>query len=254
MNKKLVFFTVVYNPDDNVYVNISNAIDKGFDVFVYLNHASEDDIIRLKKMGINILGDNINAGLGVAFNDLETMLLKNGGGDFLYFDQDTIVGRETLSNILTRYRGDLKDNDGYSIFYTSENVEKFKSGFFPSSGCLFRINEESLMHNRSYHVECVDYEYCCQTIIDGGSIKPISIKGIDHESLQDSTEKSFLGKRVIFRVYPSSRVKDFNYSHVRLIVFSILNLRFKLAFFLIKSLFAFNAGNIKNRILDFISC
>ncbi|PHX05763.1 hypothetical protein [Vibrio splendidus] len=254
MNKELIFFTVVYNPDDNVYVNIKNAIDEGLDVFVYLNHASEDDIILLNKMDVNILGDNINAGLGVAFNDLETVIAENGGGDFIYFDQDTIVERETLSDIIVRYKSDLEDNGGYSIFYTSEDIRKFRAGFFPSSGCLFRIDEKSLKHNRSYHVECVDYEYCCQTVIDGGNIKPIKVNGIDHDSLQDSTKKKIFGKKIIFRVYPSVRVKDFNYSHVRLIVFSILNLRFKLALFLVKSLFAFNIGNIKNRILDFISC
>lgn len=250
----LCFFTVVFNPESNTFNIVENAILQGYDVYVYINRASDDDIRRLRKLGAKVLGENENVGLGVAFYELEQRLEYNGGGAYIYFDQDTVVERSTFREIARRYEQDLSKNNNYFIFYTSEDKDKFKIGFTPSSGCLFRVDGSSLYHNNEYYVECVDYEFCCRTIIKGGNVKIVKIAGIDHHSLQDSTKKKFLGREIKFRVYPTRRVLDFNLSHYKLVKYTVSNRKFKLSFFLLKSLVIFNLFNIRNRILDSLSC
>lgn len=250
MNQGLYFFSILYNPSENAFLNIKSAIDAGYEVCVYINRVSPEDIDKLNLMNVKMLGDNVNKGLGSAFYEMEKLILRKGEGNYLYFDQDTVVKSSVFDTIKNRAVVDLDKADRGFVFYSSQDSEIFKSGFFPSSGCLFRVKQDSLFHDNTFFVECVDYEYTCRVRAIGGKIRVVTLPGIDHDSLQDVSTKSVFGLNFKFRIYPLTRVMDFNKSHLKLIAFSLRNFQISSMLFLCRSLIAFNINNLKSHFLD----
>ncbi|HAS8171332.1 TPA: hypothetical protein I7680_07555 [Vibrio vulnificus] len=248
----LVFFAVAYNPEENLFQNVIRAKSEGYRVCVYLNRVSSKDLNRLQDLEVELLGENTNVGLGIAFFELEKMLLSEGKARYIYFDQDTIVESETLSIIKNRSANDLVGQG--AIFYTSDKVTSYRSGFVPSSGCLFHISEPELMHDRELYVECVDYEYCIRLKTNRQPLKVISIPGIDHCSLQDGASISLFGRVFYYRVYPASRVLDFNRSHFKLLKMVLCSLDLRSFFFLTRSLVLFNVNNVKSKLFEVFKC
>jgi len=113
----MVFFSVLYNPGKNAFINIQNALRNGYIPVVYLNRVDGDYIKELESLGVVILGSNINAGLGKAFKELEEYLVQSSHKYYIYFDQDTIVSDESWKRILTSYKNYFKSSDTGMLFF-----------------------------------------------------------------------------------------------------------------------------------------
>lgn len=250
----LAFFSVLFNPTENVFNNIVYALDEGYHVIVYLNKVSEEHKIKLRELGVVILGDNKNAGLGKAFFECENYLIENNINLFLYFDQDTLVKPHVFHTIKENCAEDL--NEYGMVFYTSYEISNFNPYAVTSSGCLFSISQNGkfFFHDPNYFVECVDYEYCFRMKVENKKIKMKQIKGIDHHSLQDNSVTCFLGKEISYRVYPSARITDYNKASVKLLKYLFCNNQIRLFLFKFKSLLLMNIINLRSRFIRRFLC
>lgn len=245
----LVFFSVLYNPPLNAIINIRNALSIGLRPIVYLNSVDEEIVVNLQNLGIVVLGDNSNVGLGVAFRDVEEYLESEGVKHYIYFDQDTSVSLDTWRFVLDTYLQLYKNNDIGLIFY-GKGVSN-NSNIVISSGCLFSINIIKLIgyHDRTFFVEGVDYEFCLRLRMFNLRIVGMQSVGIDHDSLQDESFFSFLHSRIRLRIYGNRRLLDFNHAHFRLLHKSLMANQYRMHFFFIKSFIKFNANEFLSRVI-----
>lgn len=247
----IAFVSILYNPGINAIRNIIAAKNNGFIPIVYINTANQSIQNDLLNLGIYVLGDNTNIGLGSALNQIESFLISHEINHYIYFDQDTVVSNEAWLFINNTYLNYIKSNTGL-IFYSNEKDSS--SDIVLNSGCLFPI--ETLLkvglHDKTYFVEGVDYEYCFRIKISGLKIVYVACDGIDHRSLQDLNEITVLGFKLKFRVYGNSRLIDFNKSHFRLIGSSLKYFELSFFIFFIKSIISFNLKEIYSRFLRFI--
>ena len=243
------FFTVLYFPCGNALRNIKNAKLAGFIPIVYLNSVNEEYLKELEKLDVIIIGDNSNVGLGRAFNDVETYFTLHSIEHFIYFDQDTVVEQSGWNYIKSTYLNFFKDDIG--MLYFNNHISNDDLSVVIGSGCAFSLKVLSVTgyHDRFYFVEGVDYEFCLRLKAHGYKIKSVLLNAIDHSTLQDKTEKIFLGKKIDVRCYGSRRLSDFNKSHFRLIKKAIKLGQYKLLFFFIKSFIVFNLKELFNRFL-----
>ena len=242
----LVFFSVLYNPDDNALINIRFAKSLGILPVVFLNKVDDIYLNKLLQQDVVILGSNINVGLGLAFNELEIYLKKKNHNFFVYFDQDTKVNQTAWTHILDTYKY-MFEIPSVGLLHYGHNT-KTHSKLVTSSGSLFslRILNEIGFHDKSYFVEGVDYEICLRLNLYDFKILNVKCLGVDHMTLQDGFKVNFLCKKFTLRVYGKNRTTDFNISHIRLLKKSISNFKYYFSLYFLKSLF-------KHNILEFIS-
>lgn len=249
----MIFFSVLYNPEQNALDNIVLAIKNGFKPIVYLNKVDESFYQKLCAYNPIVLGLNKNVGLGMAFYEFENYLDKSGEPFYLYFDQDTkttdIVWKTALEKTEI-----IKTQKNVGMLFLGNKKEPF-SDIVVSSGCVFssKVIQRVGKHCPSYFVEGVDYDFCLRLKIAGLKVHNIYCPDIDHQSLQDGHIVRFLGMSLSYRVYGGARMRDFNASHVKLIWKSLAAGQMRFLLFFIKSLILFNINEYKSRLLQRVS-
>lgn len=252
----MIFFSILFNPEVNAINNIVLAKANGINSVVYLNRVADDFVLRLKELDVVILGENVNAGLGIAFNDFESYLNSTGEKKYLYFDQDTVTKDDAWKLILRTIDDAFSDSAIGAVFY-GDKLDGVSSKIVVSSGCAFDLDVVNRIgfHSRDYFVEGVDYEYCLRIKNNNLKIKSIYCEDIDHKSLQDGNTFSFLGFRFGLRVYGRHRMKDFNRSHYKLMISSFEMNDFIMLLFFLKSFIVFNIREYTSRFfLRIIKC
>jgi rhamnosyltransferase len=249
----VIFFSVLYNPEQNALDNIALAIETGFKPVVYLNKVDESFYQKLCAYNPIILGLNKNVGLGMAFYEFENYLEKSGESFYVYFDQDTKTNAAVWKGILEKTEI-FKTQKNVGMLFLGKKKEPF-SDIVVSSGCVFssEVIQRVGKHCPSYFVEGVDYDYCLRLKIAGLKVHNIYCPDIDHQSLQDGHNVQFLGRSLIYRVYGSTRMRDFNASHFKLIWKSLAAGQIRFLLFFIKSLILFNINEYKSRLLQRVS-
>jgi hypothetical protein len=232
----IVFFSILYHPTENCIDNIVRAKKLGYMTVVYLNYVSHDFLSKLKNTGAIILGNNVNVGLGLAFYEFEQYMNLQGYNYFVYFDQDTIVKEEAWYSILNTYISEYRKNNVGLVYYS--NVIDVESKIVINSGSLFSMDVLNKIgfHDNSFFVEGIDYEFCFRLNVNNLIISKIECEGIDHVSLQDGFQKRFLCWTLPLRVYKRQRMKDFNFSHLRLLFLSLKKWKFQFFMFFFKSI------------------
>lgn len=244
----LVFFSILYNPEENSLNNIILA--KKFDIIpvVYLNKVDDFFLKKLIELDVVVLGKNINVGLGLAFYELEEYLKLNNLEYFIYFDQDTKVKQKAWTQIIGTYENFYKINDIGLLHYG--NGSNKDSRIVTSSGSLFSMSilDKVGFHDKSFFVEGVDYEFCLRLNFFGYRIYNIISEAIDHKSLQDFFTINIYFKTIKLRIYGKKRTKDFNLSHKRLFKQAFKYSDYKFFFFLLKSIIRHNSMELISRI------
>ena len=242
----LVFFSVLYNPEDNALNNIRIAKSLGILPIVYLNKVEDQFLQQLLEIDIVILGNNNNVGLGMAFYELEEYLKFVNHNYFIYFDQDTVVNQNAWSYILDTFEIIFKTETVGLLHYG--NNSKTHSKIVTSSGSLFSMSvlDKIGFHDKSYFVEGVDYEFCLRLRFYGYKIQNLMCLGVDHQSLQDVFSINFLFKTFTLREYGKNRTNDFNFSYKRLLKGSLKNHDYSFSIFLLKSI-------VRHNIMEFVS-
>jgi rhamnosyltransferase len=249
----MIFFSVLYNPDQNALDNIVLAIENGFKPVVYLNNVDECVYQRLCAYNLVILGLNQNVGLGVAFNEFENYLEKSGELFYVYFDQDTKTTDAVWKSVFEK-TVIFTTHKKVGMLFFGNKKETF-SDIVVSSGCVFstEVIRRLGKHCPSYFVEGVDYDYCLRLKIAALKVYNIYCLDIDHKSLQDGGNIKILGVQLSYRVYGSTRMRDFNSSHFKLIWKSFVAGQIRLLLFFIKSLILFNINEYKSRLFRRVS-
>lgn len=249
----MIFFSVLYNPKDNALFNISNAKRNGYIPVVYVNKVDAECLDELRDMEVIILGDNKNVGLGRAFKDFEVWADRNGARKFVYFDQDTKVSESSWKTIDSVSNEAFIDRHVGLVFFSSSKLQL--SPLVISSGCVFLLDRLKKIgfHDETFFVEGVDYDLCLKLHCSGYRIQRVYDLGIDHDSLQDNSFGSILGKKIAYRCYGRRRLADFNRSHFKLIYRSLKFREFCFFYYFLRSLFSFNVKEIYSNFLRLVS-
>lgn len=244
----MVFFSVLYNPDQNAIDNVEKARENGFLPVVYVNQANVEVIEKIKDLNAVVLGGVGNVGLGKAFCEFEAWAEKNGVDRFLYFDQDTYVSGHSWRCLMPAGDRAFREEGVGLVFFTPKDVNF--SRIVVSSGCMFSIDKINKVgkHDDSFFVEGVDYEFCLRLSHFGYSIRCVLVDGIDHQSLQDGNSKILFGKEIRYRCYGLSRLIDFNKSHFRLLGRSLKLRQFWFFRYFFRSLVSFNLKEFYSQI------
>ncbi len=247
----IAFFTVLYHPDKNALLNIKKAMEYGFIPIVFINAINDKVSLELHSMGVCILGDNTNQGLGVAFRQAENYLKSQGINYFVYFDQDTVVSKIAWSNIKETYKM-LYNNYSVGVLFYGSKSRADTELLVINSGCVFNMNilDQIGFHDDSFFVECVDYEFCLRLNIYNFRIICVKELGIDHYSLQDVKTIEAFGRKYTYRLYGKNRMRDFNKAHLKLLRKSIQSFRSKYFLLFLRSFMVFNFNEIKNLLVE----
>jgi rhamnosyltransferase len=249
----MIFFSILYIPDNNALENILISKNNGFVPVVYLNKVDNAFLEQLSSLEVITLGSNQNVGLGVAFYEFENYLEKSGERFYVYFDQDTKTTDSVWKTALEKTEI-FKTQKNVGMLYLGNKKKPF-SDVVVSSGCVFssEVIQRVGKHCPSYFVEGVDYDYCLRLKIAGLKVHNIYCTDIDHQSLQDGHVVQFLGRPLSYRIYGSARMRDFNASHFKLIWKSLATGKIRFLLFFIKSLILFNINEYKSRLLQRVS-
>jgi rhamnosyltransferase len=77
-------------------------------------------------------------------------------------------------------------------------------------------------HNRTYFVDCVDFEFCLNSKKNNLKIGECSLApGFDHESEQGDDKYTIFGKNYSMRKYPMGRIFDTLLASSKLLILSI---------------------------------
>jgi rhamnosyltransferase len=247
----LVFFSILYDPQRNAVENVLKAKKNGLFPVVYINTASVEFVGELANMDVVILGENKNIGLGKAFENFEVWAKGNSVKKFIYFDQDTYVSEDTWKILDSVSEEEFSRKDVGLVFFTPRK-SRF-SRVVISSGCMFSIDklDQIGLHDGSFFVEGVDYEFCLRLHHLGYSIRKVYTSGIDHHSLQDYDFGEILGKKIVYRCYGLRRLGDFNRAHFRLIMRSIKFGEIYFTYYFVRSLLSFNLKEIYSQFWRF---
>jgi len=248
-SETVVFFSILFDPEQNALENIQNANRFGYKSVVYINRASSQFIADLNSLDVIVLGRNKNFGIGVAFSELEDYLKEYGIEYFLYFDQDTAVADHAWKYIQYSYKEFFSSPEIGLVFYGSNKSSYSK--LVVSSGCLFSMGVIRKLgnHDSTFFVEGVDYEFCLRLKNSNYKIRNVYLESIDHLTLQNGNSLTKFGFEVNIRIYGNKRLKDFNISHIKLIGSSFALGQYEMALLFVRSMVAFNVSEFVSRVL-----
>lgn len=154
---------------------------------------------------------------------------------FFFFDQDTRFNSETLHFINDFYKekSGLYDSIYSAILFNSKSnitCTNFNQNHFRdivlaiNSGSLFFLKNLKKMnwHSKNYFVDCVDYEFCLNSLINRFKIGEFSATpGFDHVTEQDDLPYMVFGRKYLIRAYSKNRIKDTFFSCLKLLFKSL---------------------------------
>lgn len=245
--KKPIIATILYNPDISTYERIKSAIEYGYEVYIFDN--SPDITSKLfiveNKDKVRYFTFDKNVGIGPALRLICSTAYYEGSKNLLFFDQDTIFTKETLSFIFDylgqSLSGENSDKTSKLLSVTFRDIaisrkrgilEQISIGkysvnvvdFTISSGTLFSLENLKKIgwHDESFKVDGVDYSVCISAQSADLAIGEIfNTPGIDHETNQGNSKFSFFGKRYSARRYSLFRIRNYVSSSLRLVFRSI---------------------------------
>lgn len=263
--KNIAIGFVIYRPNEEQYNRIKSVFRYGFEVYVFDN--SPDYSVE-KNFGFDNLryftcGKNVGLGRGIATICAQAYYDYNSA--LVFFDQDTVFNNETLHFIDNFYKENLGMAVSYSavLFNSKSNLASVNDNkkylktvsLAINSGSLFVLKnlKEMNWHNDKYFVDCVDYEFCLNSLIHGFEILEFSATpGFDHTSEQDDSEYAVFGSTYLLRAYPKKRIINTCFASLKLLYrsLSVLEMRFFISIF--KFIAIYIATQVFVRTLGFI--
>ena len=256
----LAFGFVLYNPEQSSYARIRLLNDLGYRIYIYDNSPDTCDVglgcLNLPHVDYITAGKNL--GLGVALSTVCAQAYYDSFENVLFFDQDTIFNKKTVSFIQNFINKDLRkfrdkyvaitfESSGVDRISESEPCEILDTDLTINSGSLFVLNNLKSIgwHNEKYFVENVDYEMCVKADAKGLKIgRCITTPGFDHVSEQPGKLSKVFGMELMLRKYPFSRVVDTIKSSMKLIFSSITSGQLRFSIKIIRSLLISIYGQI----------
>lgn len=198
---KICGLVVVYNPDDNVYSNISsykNLVEKLY-VLDNSDEKKMDFILRLKKeKNIQYIDLKYNQGIAKAQKIGLTLAIEEGFDYCLTMDQDSIFPEDKFSIILT-YLDDKTSSDYGIIGLNYDKRNKFKGikavHDIISSGNFINITNYKMIDGfkEELFIDWVDFDICEQFYKINKKIGMIGDIFIEHK-IGNPIKFTFFGK------------------------------------------------------------
>lgn len=254
MLRKIAIGFVIYDPGTGQLDRMHEASRLGYPVYVFDNSPEKITAKQFAESRGDIVyltcGKNVGLGRGVA--SVCSQAYYDQHSALVFFDQDTVFSSVTLDFIDDFYKKNLTLATKFSaILFNSksyvgigaEDVPQLKEvSLAINSGSLFFLENVKTMnwHNDNYFVDCVDYEFCLNSQINGFKIAEFSATpGFDHSTEQDDSEYLVLGRTFLMRAYSRRRVLDTISASCKLLFQSLLAGRFKFFFQIFKLFFVY---------------
>lgn len=256
MNKQLVIGIVLYEPTESSISRIKKIALSGYTIILFDNsfiaridfHYFENIIYFHSKVNVGLSG-------GIDFIAKKAFDLKYYS--LLNFDQDTIFTNKTLlfvedvinKFIVSQKLGSNLISVGFrdfnktgtkqvlSIQNLSYNISKVDFTINSGSLYLLELYDKFKWFDKKYFVDGLDYSFCLQTNKCGYKIfECYDTPDLNHTTEQDDTYLNIFSFKIRGRKYSFKRNTDFIYSHIKLLIQSIVNLQIRHFIFLLKSL------------------
>lgn len=254
MLTKIAIGFVIYDPGTNQLNRMHEASRLGYPVYVFDNSPEKINAKQFAENRGNIVyltcGKNVGLGRGMA--SVCSQAYYDQHLALVFFDQDTIFTIFTLDFINNFYKKNLNLTVKYSaILFNSksyvgidiEDMTQLKDvSLAINSGSLFFLENVKKInwHSDNYFVDCVDYDFCLNSQINGFKIAEFSATpGFDHSTEQDDSEYLVLGRIFLMRAYSRRRVLDTFSASCKLLFQSLLARRFKFFFQVFKLFFVY---------------
>lgn len=240
----IILSFILYNPS-TCCVNRVLLLSKQFPTIVVDNSQEENPILS-RFSNIYYVKPNRNIGIAKAMLLILDHSRRNNFQYFLYFDQDTVINDTTIRDAYQHICSNsaalrnhvqicFKKQD--SRIYGVRDVR-----FAISSGSAFDVNNLAKLggHNKTYFVDCVDYELNVRARLNGMKVAVVEcLNYFDHSAEQPDIKIQILNLCILGRRYSKQRLYDSFHSHLRLISYSIKNIHIIDSILLIKSLLTY---------------
>lgn len=249
----MLLTTIAYHPDLALRSRLSEALEAGFDVWVFDNTPGGAELLTPLRDHPAFHcqdEDRKNQGLGKGMRLLMQAAAAKGHKQILYFDQDTLFSVETLvwaKKWLSLHPDQLAPLAAVQFtsagnYLPPEMAQLQPTPLLINSGCVFFADALQAMgwHDASFFVEGVDYKFCLDAAHAGyrlGMLK--EAPGIDHEELQPRFERYFLGRHYHYRIYPRQRKINFIKALLRLATTSALRGHYRYAYVFLRNIATF---------------
>ena len=166
MTSKFSISVVLYNPSFNQLNRIFEISSLGYQFYLFDNSININNKLFKDSTNVKYFSFNKNMGIGFALNFLANKIYIDKFKYFIYFDQDTIYKKTTLSfiNNFIKFKISKSREDIFCYNFTSKtsNFKTKEALLCISSGSLFntKILKKIGWHNKTYFIEGVDYEIC----------------------------------------------------------------------------------------------
>lgn len=237
---------VIYNPSTSLIPRMNLALESGYTLYIFDN-SPKTGIVRnfcKKEANCKYITCGKNVGLGFGISSVCAQAYYDSFHALIFFDQDTIFNQSTLFFIEDFYVNHHNLESSYSsIVFNGKKVDDsdvkneniVKDIILSiSSGSLFFLENVNKLnwHNHKYFVDCVDYEFCLNSIVNNFKIGECSnTPGFDHVTEQADVKYNIFGKEIMLRKYSKKRILNTIAASTRLLLASIIswNMRYSAA-------------------------
>jgi len=253
---KIVWSSVLFNPDKDFFNNFSNVINTSENVLtaIFDNSTKVNKSLNIRSSVDYFCAEGINHGLGVALNRIGKYANSINADWLVYFDQDSYFDNLAVSEIINLLKNyDINEMESLASISFRSTEEKtinthncFHKVVMPQGSAIaFNVSVLKYIgfHDEKIFLDCLDYYYDFEVRSKGYYQLVYScIPGIDHLKLQPSESLNFFGKKVrlfLYRSYPGWRRKQTIFLSFKLILNSILKLDMIFLFFIVRFLLVY---------------
>jgi len=260
MTRDIAIGFVIYNPEDSFLDRIQMTIESGYQIYLFDNSPEKESVRKFSenKSGIKYFTTGKNLGLGLGISSVCAQAFYENKPALVFFDQDTIFNKNTL-DCIDEYHSKYPElaTTHSAIVFNSKKIENKSIGscfkdvtLAINSGSLFYLENLKKMnwHSEKYFVDCVDYEFCFRSKVNGLKIGEYSCTpGFDHVTEQADKNYKIFGKYYSMRAYPPFRIIDVSKSSTRLILTALAAGQLKFSLTITKLLLIYIASQIVAR-------
>ena len=208
---KLLGVVVLFNPDENVWANITTYINGVDELILWCN--SSIPTIPVLNGKVVVMGDGNNVGVGKALNEAVLYAMKNGYTHILTMDQDSSFNdfsayKTAINQCPKENIGCFCPNSGWSTsIQTNENDSYRKVNATITSGSIYPVfvfGKVGLFRD-DFFIDAIDTEFCYRLRIYNFDILEIGNVAMKHK----------LGNKTTFKLL-MFRFRNINYPPIRI--------------------------------------
>lgn len=255
MNKQLIIGIVLYEPTKFSITRIRQIALSGYRIILFDNSTFENRDFQ-DFNNIIYIHSTVNVGLSGGIDFIVKKAFDLQYFSLLNFDQDTIFTNKTLlfvedvinkyilseklgSNLITVGFRDFKKTGTKQVLSIQNLSYNYSEvDFTINSGSLYLLEfyNKFKWFDKNYFVDGLDYSFCLQSNKYGYKIlECYETPDLNHTTEQDDTFLKIFNFKIRGRKYSFKRNIDFIYSHIKLMLQSIVNLQTRHFIFLLKS-------------------